>query len=70
MTLSPWWAGYAVVLLVLFYWIRRLTVEATQRDAATYAREEARLDALTEQRKANPILTHSMWKATARERVP
>lgn len=38
-TLSPFWLGYAVVLVVLFVWASRLSREAKQRDAETTERE-------------------------------
>lgn len=42
-TLSPWWSAYAVVLVVLFVWIRRLSAEVTRQDAAEPEREIAPL---------------------------
>ena len=43
MTLSPWWSAYAVVLVVLFVWIRRLSAEVTRQDGAEAERAIAPL---------------------------
>ena len=43
MTISPWWASYAVVLVVLFVWASRLVKEADARDERTTDREIAPL---------------------------
>jgi hypothetical protein len=67
-TLAPFWLGYAIALAICVGWAWRLSREAERRDAETYDREEARLDALTEQRKANPIPREAMWRAIERER--
>lgn len=39
MTVSPWWSAYAVVLAVLVVWIKCLSEETDERDAATDGRE-------------------------------
>jgi hypothetical protein len=46
----------------------RLLREAERRDAEAHKREQAQLDALRQQREANPIPRGAMWKAAARKR--
>jgi hypothetical protein len=43
MTLSPWWSAYAVLLVVLFVWIRRLSAEVTRQDVGSSDRDIAPL---------------------------
>ncbi len=43
MTISPWWASYAVLLVGLFLWIWSLLLEADARDERTTEREIAPL---------------------------
>jgi hypothetical protein len=42
-TLEPFWAGYAVLLVVLFVWIRRLSAEVTRQDVGSSDRDIAPL---------------------------